>query len=86
MPRVGFKPTTPVFERAKTFHALDRADTVVGTVIHIRPFNEFCVAVNVFNASTYIANVTVFLLGDVGARNTESVLLFLRCCRYKSHA
>jgi hypothetical protein len=28
MPRVGFKPTIPVFERAKTFHALDRTATV----------------------------------------------------------
>jgi hypothetical protein len=25
MPRVGFEPTIPVFERTKTFHALDRA-------------------------------------------------------------
>jgi hypothetical protein len=31
MPRVGFEPTTPVFEWAKTVHALDRAATVVGT-------------------------------------------------------
>jgi hypothetical protein len=27
MPRVGFQSTTPVFERAKTFHSLDRAAT-----------------------------------------------------------
>jgi hypothetical protein len=27
---VGFKPTIPVFERAKTVHALDRAVTVTG--------------------------------------------------------
>jgi hypothetical protein len=26
----GFKPTIPVFKRAKTFHALDRAATVTG--------------------------------------------------------
>jgi hypothetical protein len=31
MPRVGFENTTPVFERAKAVHALDRADTVIGT-------------------------------------------------------
>jgi hypothetical protein len=31
MPRVGFIPTIPVFERAKTFHALDRAATVMGS-------------------------------------------------------
>jgi hypothetical protein len=31
MPRVGFEPTIPVFERAKTVHALDRAATVRGS-------------------------------------------------------
>jgi hypothetical protein len=30
MPRVGFEPKTPVFERAKTVHALDRAATMTG--------------------------------------------------------
>jgi hypothetical protein len=30
MPRVVFEPTTPVFEQAKTVHALDRAATVIG--------------------------------------------------------
>jgi hypothetical protein len=29
MPRVGFEPTIPAFERAKTVHALDRAVTVI---------------------------------------------------------
>jgi hypothetical protein len=29
MPRVGFEPTIPVFERAKTVHVLDRAVTVI---------------------------------------------------------
>jgi hypothetical protein len=31
MPRVGFESTIPVFEREKTFHALDRAATVIST-------------------------------------------------------
>jgi hypothetical protein len=31
MPRVGLDPRT-VFERAKTFHALDRAATVIGNI------------------------------------------------------
>jgi hypothetical protein len=31
MPLVGFKPTIPVFELAKTVHALDRATTVIGS-------------------------------------------------------
>jgi hypothetical protein len=28
---VGFEPTIPAFERAKTFHALDRAAIVTGS-------------------------------------------------------
>jgi hypothetical protein len=34
MPQVGFEPTTPVFERAKTVHALDRVATVIGPYTH----------------------------------------------------
>jgi hypothetical protein len=30
MPQVGFEPTIPAFERAKTVHASDRAATVIG--------------------------------------------------------
>jgi hypothetical protein len=30
MPRVGFKPTTPVIERAKKIHALYPAAAVIG--------------------------------------------------------
>jgi hypothetical protein len=30
MHRVGLEPTTPVFERAETVHAVDRAATMVG--------------------------------------------------------
>jgi hypothetical protein len=33
MPQVGFETTIPVFEQAKTVHALDRAATVIG--LHI---------------------------------------------------
>jgi hypothetical protein len=32
---VGFEPTIPVFQRAKTVHALDRAATVIGRVVRI---------------------------------------------------
>jgi hypothetical protein len=34
MPRVGFEPTIPTSEQAKTFHALDRAATVIGGAHH----------------------------------------------------
>jgi hypothetical protein len=30
MPRVGFEPKIPMFEWAKTAHALDRAATMIG--------------------------------------------------------
>jgi hypothetical protein len=33
MPRKGFEPTIPAFERAKTLHALDRAATVIGRLV-----------------------------------------------------
>jgi hypothetical protein len=32
MPWVGFEPTIPVFEGAKTVHALDHATIVIGTI------------------------------------------------------
>jgi hypothetical protein len=32
MPLAGFEPMIPVFKRAKTFHALDRAATVTGAI------------------------------------------------------
>jgi hypothetical protein len=35
MPCVGIKPTIPEFERAETAHALDRAATVIGTVMNL---------------------------------------------------
>jgi hypothetical protein len=36
IPLVGFEPTIQEFVRAKTFHALDRAATVIGHILYIR--------------------------------------------------
>jgi hypothetical protein len=33
MPGVGFEPTIPLFKRAKTFRALDRAAAVIGLIL-----------------------------------------------------
>jgi hypothetical protein len=33
MPQVGFEPTIPAFERAKTLHALDGVATVIGRIL-----------------------------------------------------
>jgi hypothetical protein len=35
MPRVGFEPTIPVFERAKTVHVSDRVATVIDNVNYL---------------------------------------------------
>jgi hypothetical protein len=40
MPQVGFEPTIPVIERAKTVHALDRAATVIGGSLHLVNVNS----------------------------------------------
>jgi hypothetical protein len=37
MPQVGFEPTIPGFERAKTFHALDRGAAVTDGIGGIAP-------------------------------------------------
>jgi hypothetical protein len=43
MPRVGFEPTIPLFERAKTVHALDRATNVIGYPQNLAPKIKFTV-------------------------------------------
>jgi hypothetical protein len=41
MSLVGFEPTIPVLERAKTIHALDRAATLIGRYVILRSqFND----------------------------------------------
>jgi hypothetical protein len=34
MPRLGFELTIPVFQRAEIFHALDRADIMIGIFLY----------------------------------------------------
>jgi hypothetical protein len=40
MPRVGFEPAIPVFERANEVHALDHAATVIGETLIGKPEEE----------------------------------------------
>jgi hypothetical protein len=49
MPWVGFEPTIPASERAKTVHALDRASTVIGMFTdtssnwrEVKTIGQFC--------------------------------------------
>jgi hypothetical protein len=48
MPRVRFEPTTPMFERMKTVHALDRASAMIG-ILRSLPFNEMNFPINLCN-------------------------------------
>jgi hypothetical protein len=41
VPRVGFEPTTPVFEREKTVYALDLAVTVLGQRLGLHFINHY---------------------------------------------
>jgi hypothetical protein len=54
MPRLGFEPTIPVFERAKTFHALDRAVTMIVAVglksLNLKGFHFFLLSETRFAA------------------------------------
>jgi hypothetical protein len=57
MPRLGFEPTIPVFERAKTFYALDRAAAVIGMLTYQ------CVLILCYSNSMpiymYYSNITI---------------------------
>jgi hypothetical protein len=51
MLRVGFEPTIPAFERAKTVHVLDRAATVIGEAY-------ICICIVEIQYSTVFRDVT----------------------------
>jgi hypothetical protein len=52
MPRVGFEPTIPVFEWAKTVHALDGAATVTGTCLYKKKLRGFSPQANYTDQAT----------------------------------
>jgi hypothetical protein len=58
MPCVGFEPTIPMFKQAKTFHALDRAATVIGLYEYSKDRGLFYgkVGISNYTASGYIMN------------------------------
>jgi hypothetical protein len=58
MPRVGFELTIPVFDRAKTIHALDCAATVIGTW-KLHTVN--CVCVNGLEITNCIMRCSVII-------------------------
>jgi hypothetical protein len=52
MPRVGFEPTIPIFERAKTAHALDRSAAVIGILTSYHP--EILILLEILNMKMYL--------------------------------
>jgi hypothetical protein len=68
MPLVGFEPTKPVSERAKTVHDLDRAATVIGnyfySVIYFgssRPYSDFSLVKGTFfKTSVYLSTIVLY--------------------------
>jgi hypothetical protein len=66
MPSVGFEPTIPVFERAKTVHALDGATTVIGFVNY---YETYCAG---GNRDSSVGIATGYWLDDQGRREFES--------------
>jgi hypothetical protein len=62
MPWVGFVPTIPVFEGAKTVHALDRAATMIGisivcTPIHNSIYENFVCEAHGVSATQDLSNI-----------------------------
>jgi hypothetical protein len=62
IPWVGFESTIPAFELAKTFHALDRAATVIGLLTH--------------KNDTFFSDLHRGLLGKFPYKHTEKWSLF----------
>jgi hypothetical protein len=52
MRQVGFEPTIPGFERAKTVHALDRAVTVIGKSVKIIVYKTIVLSVILYGCAT----------------------------------
>jgi hypothetical protein len=59
MPQVGFEPTIPVFERAKTVHSLDCAAAVIGIkclfILHfyIQEIGKFYISKELYGLQQY---------------------------------
>jgi hypothetical protein len=62
MPRVGFEPTTPMFERAKTVHALDQ---LFSTFVRMRPGNSFFYKTRVRRLRNTALDRTAIVIGSI---------------------
>jgi hypothetical protein len=72
MPRAGFKPAIPAFERAKTVHALERAATVIGilmSVCHSFPHSLQCQVALLSNFSIIKTEPYQSLIDNLNAKD-----------------
>jgi hypothetical protein len=58
MPQVRFEPTIPVFQRAKTVHALDRTASVIDTLIFVYISFSAYIGLVFYNASCSLGTTT----------------------------
>jgi hypothetical protein len=56
MPRVGFEPTIPVFERAEAVHTLDRVATVTG-LIHDYNHSEVIMKIQILEFNLLLSSI-----------------------------
>jgi hypothetical protein len=85
VPWVGFEPTIPVFEGAKTVHALDRAATVIDTLhlsirLSVVESTVFWVLMPCSSERARRFGETDFLHLDCRRVNSACHLLLLVCC------
>jgi hypothetical protein len=59
MLQVGFEPMIPVFQQAKTVHALDRMAAVIGLLIHSYINYEYGHVVLLFTCSKYLEKIVI---------------------------
>jgi hypothetical protein len=69
MPLAGFEPTIPVFEKAKTLHALDRTASVIGKLIlngylQIMTMNDYSEFLLGFSIDFFRINLSILFKVD----------------------
>jgi hypothetical protein len=77
---VGFEPTIPAFERAKTVHALDRAATVSGNYVSSEDEKKYKNITTELLFKTYKKTIHLF----INRRLSQKRCLFLNVIMHKN--
>jgi hypothetical protein len=85
MPRVGLEPTTPVFERTRTVHGLDRAATVIGRLLNNKVNETIMVEERCkFSPESRVTNQKTRNLGMSNTAHDRLCGLMVRVLGYRS--